>query len=448
MACPHGRLVYCPDCIENRDCEDQLRDDLGQFAGCGGGGGGSSSDSSSGGGGGVAAGAVAAAKAGGGTLDPKTGTPLEPGQPGYVVAMPGHSGILPADQFFTNDAQAAQAVRSWMDANAQVLSQPGMNVGVWHDAANGEVVLDPSEVISDKSAAISAGIARDQQAIWDNGAMQEIPTGGTGGRAQTYPASTREAGEALLRDVGGGEGRAGPPPGAAEQGSQGRLPGLPARRRRLAQQRKKGPDPKDGDVVVFDYDGTITGAPKFMTLVARGLKAMGCHIVVLTGNVSTRSVLTKALDDFGFPYDDLVQYHDDGTDGVSRAEHLKQFGAIAAFDNRVDRAIVLGKVCPHAYIIAEPSKDEKHQAKKDDAKKAAKQVAKQIGLRALRPEARGAPRIPPNYELGRGTPETHCGNCDMFWQGYCWGYGNVRVDAEQGKCDEWTPEEPSGEATP
>lgn len=201
---------------------------------------------------------------------------------------------------------------------------------------------------------------------------------------------------------------------------------LPAHRFRDREERKKN----DGQHVwTFDYDGTITGAPDQLARVAAGLKALGDHIVVLTGNDSPRADLVKQLNDYGFPFDDLVQYKDDGTDGISREEHLKQFGAWGAFDNRVDRAFILAKACPHFYFIGKPTPDDRDAVKANKTKKAAKKAAKKIGLRA---ELRGAANPPPNLRASDDTeveqPEHECGTCLMYHvdangQGRCWGYG-------------------------
>lgn len=50
-------------------------------------------------------------------------------------------------------------------------------------------------------------------------------------------------------------------------------------------------------------------------------------------------------------------------------------------------------------------------------------------------ELRGVPKPPPNY---RPTPSKTvcCGTCEMFFQGLCWGYGNVRVEPDH-VCDSW-----------
>lgn len=213
---------------------------------------------------------------------------------------------------------------------------------------------------------------------------------------------------------------------------------LPAHRFRDREDRKKGDS--DGRVWTFDFDGTITGAPDQLARIATGLKALGDRIVVLTGNDSPRSDLVQRLTDYGFPFDDLVQYKDDGTDGISREQHLKQFGAWGAFDNRVDRAFVLAKACPHFYYIGMPTDDDKSAAKQNDTKKAAKKAAKKIGLRA---EQRGAAVPPPNLRVSTSTedeqPEHECGTCRMYdpETSTCWGYGLIPVNGEW-VCDSWS----------
>jgi hypothetical protein len=141
---------------------------------------------------------------------------------------------------------------------------------------------------------------------------------------------------------------------------------LPAHR---FEERKK--QAKGSRVWFFDFDGTITGAPDQMTRVASGLRTLGDTIIVLTGNASPRAALVKQLADYGFPYDELIQYQDDGTNGVDRAEYLKRFGAWGAFDNRIDRAPIFAEVCPHMYVIAAVADEAA-----DTTKKAAKQAAK------------------------------------------------------------------------
>lgn len=210
---------------------------------------------------------------------------------------------------------------------------------------------------------------------------------------------------------------------------------LPAHRWR--EDRKKGDG--DGQVWVADFDGTITGAPDQLARIATGLKALGDTIIVLTGNDSPRADLVQRLNDYGFPFDELVQYKDDGTDGISRAQHLKQFGAWGAFDNRVDRAVCFAEVCPHLYLIVAPTDKDHDNAKANHTKKQAKKAAKKIN----RAEQRGAPHPPPHLRVSSSSeadqPEHECGTCLMydFATGTCWGYGNLPVDGEW-VCDSWS----------
>ena len=162
----------------------------------------------------------------------------------------------------------------------------------------------------------------------------------------------------------------------------------------LAERRAK--DGKDDEpesyVWVFDYDGTISSAPEQLSRIAVGLKALGDEIFVLTGNDSPRADLVKWISDFGFPYDELLQYEDNGTNGIGRAEYLKRLKAWGAFDNRIDRAPIFAKVCPHLYVIAEPLDDDPNGTKKE-AKKAVKELK-----RSLRDRFHGAGRAAPYRE--------------------------------------------------
>ena len=149
---------------------------------------------------------------------------------------------------------------------------------------------------------------------------------------------------------------------------------LPAHR---FEERKKTGNDLDGPryTVVFDFDETITNAPDQLARIATALKSLGDTIIVLTGNESPAKELEGRLEAYGFPFDALVQYDDSGSNGIARAEHLKQFGAWLGIDNRVDRCFTYAKVCPHLYLVTKPTKEEKADA--DGTKKQAKQDAKQ-----------------------------------------------------------------------
>lgn len=205
---------------------------------------------------------------------------------------------------------------------------------------------------------------------------------------------------------------------------------LPAHRfrDRAPEERKKQSEGQR--VWLYDYDGTLTHAPEQLTRIAVGLRALGDRNVVLTGSEKPRETLLKQLADWGFPYDELVQYHDEGTDGLDRAEYMKQFDAWAGFDNRVDRAVVFADVCPVFYVVGKPI-GERTPGTKQDAKQAAKE--------AKRSERRGSAPPPPNLRVSDSSEtgrEQECGTCVMFDQGRCWGYGNFPVNGEW-VCDSW-----------
>ena len=150
---------------------------------------------------------------------------------------------------------------------------------------------------------------------------------------------------------------------------------LPAHRFRDREERKK--KDKGGKVFVFDFDETITTAPKLMAHLAAALKANGDTIYILTGNDSPRDELISRLtNDYGFPFDDLIQYHDNQTDGIARAHYLKQLDAFCGVDNRIDRAGTYVQACPHLFLVSEPPKVAQEDAQ--GSKKAAKKAVKKL----------------------------------------------------------------------
>lgn len=96
---------------------------------------------------------------------------------GYAVAVPGNSLITPASSF------TPEALADYLDTHSPTFAaNPHLHLGGWYDSKNDEMVLDLVEVFEDANQAIEAGIARDEQAIFDLFNLEEIPTGGTGGR--------------------------------------------------------------------------------------------------------------------------------------------------------------------------------------------------------------------------------------------------------------------------
>jgi hypothetical protein len=132
-------------------------------------------------------------------------------------------------------------------------------------------------------------------------------------------------------------------------------------------------------VWTFDFDETITAAPKRLRRIAKAIQQIGDTIIVVTGNPSPRKqILDRLNNDYKFPFDDLVQYEDLESGGIRRADILKQVDAWGAFDDRAGRAPILVKVCPHFFTSAEPTKDVEDNAKggNKDAKKAVKDGVK------------------------------------------------------------------------
>lgn len=186
---------------ESRYTDDQPRDEHGRWTD----GGGGASD------------VVAAAEQGGGTIDPKTGTEATTG---YAVAYPERSAITPDEQFLGDHENAVAVTKAWLQENADVFDDPGVHIGVWHDVEHHEVVLDPSQVVSDRAEAIKLGVERDQQSIYHLDSGQEIPTGGTGGRSSQKATSDDQTPQARLGDDrrrGRGAGARGSQDGGQEQ---------------------------------------------------------------------------------------------------------------------------------------------------------------------------------------------------------------------------------------
>lgn len=141
------------------------------------------------------------------------------------------------------------------------------------------------------------------------------------------------------------------------------------------ERKKKGK--KKGHVIVFDFDETITKAPKRMRHIAKALKKAGDEVWVVTGNESKRSDLIDRLEnEYKFPFDGLLQYHDDETDGLQRREVLKELNAWLAFDDRAGRSPVLVKACPQLFLCAKPTKDQEKAL--EDAKNAKKVVSESV----------------------------------------------------------------------
>jgi hypothetical protein len=78
------------------------------------------------------------------------------------------------------DVEVERAVGRFIEKNADLLAKPEHFLGGWHEG--GHVWLDVSRVFpaDQRDEAVALGREHNQISIWDIGAGEEIPTGGTG----------------------------------------------------------------------------------------------------------------------------------------------------------------------------------------------------------------------------------------------------------------------------
>jgi hypothetical protein len=95
---------------------------------------------------------------------------------GFMVALPGHSRIVPEKEMA--GPRGLGIVAEYAKANAAALQQPGAHIGGWTD--KGRTYLDVSLNIKNKSAAVKAGKNQNQISIWDVKRKRAINTGGDG----------------------------------------------------------------------------------------------------------------------------------------------------------------------------------------------------------------------------------------------------------------------------
>ncbi len=86
-------------------------------------------------------------------------------------------GILDAAEL--TGPRAVEIAIEYARNHSSALRQPGATLGGWTNKAESKTYLDVSQNINDREAAVNAGKARNQIAIWDVKSA-EIPSGGTG----------------------------------------------------------------------------------------------------------------------------------------------------------------------------------------------------------------------------------------------------------------------------
>jgi hypothetical protein len=99
---------------------------------------------------------------------------------GYMVAKGTNLGdIVSADDFY-DETKISGILSNYFKKNKSELSGSDNYLGIWHNTEDGQVYLDVSQNILDRTEAIVAGQTRDQISIWDVVNFEEIGTGGTG----------------------------------------------------------------------------------------------------------------------------------------------------------------------------------------------------------------------------------------------------------------------------
>ncbi len=99
---------------------------------------------------------------------------------GYMVAKGTNLGdIVSADDFY-DETKITGIISNYFKKHKTELSGNDNYLGIWHNTEDGQVYLDVSQNILDRTEAIIAGQERNQISIWDVVNFEEIGTGGTG----------------------------------------------------------------------------------------------------------------------------------------------------------------------------------------------------------------------------------------------------------------------------
>lgn len=130
-------------------------------------------------GGGGAVGGISHRTITGGGISIHTKSGKEP-KSGYMCATYTDRSQWLSGEDVTNPEKRTEAIRSFMDKNKDVLSDPDNYLGTWFDTESGKISLDISRNFSSREEAVKFATEHNEKAIWDVKNMTEIPTGGTG----------------------------------------------------------------------------------------------------------------------------------------------------------------------------------------------------------------------------------------------------------------------------
>jgi preprotein translocase subunit YajC/co-chaperonin GroES (HSP10) len=126
---------------------------------------------------------------GGFTYDPRTGGLLVPGKDqGIAVAVPGTEQIVGNGE--VSRQQFAKGVQKVLMAHRTEIAD-GAKLGGWYSEDRNAYMVELTDVLpgDDREAAIAEGKKRNQEGIFDIGANEFIPTGGTGDATPDAPSA-------------------------------------------------------------------------------------------------------------------------------------------------------------------------------------------------------------------------------------------------------------------
>ena len=95
---------------------------------------------------------------------------------GYMVAFYGACTMWLRGDDVTDPARREAAIRTFMDKNEKLLSDPDNYLGTWFDTETGDISVDISKRFNNKEDALTYGRGHNAKAIWDVKNQRDIPT--------------------------------------------------------------------------------------------------------------------------------------------------------------------------------------------------------------------------------------------------------------------------------